>query len=117
SHVERTIALDSAPGSVLELPIGLLDGLGQTGRFDFRAMEHQIAHGKPIVGGAISRITPRITRAYREWSAVAALMDASSDPSPDRLAALPTTLGSDLARRGVRYVVVDTDAIAISRGT
>ena len=36
--------------------MGLLDGLGQTGRFDFRAMEHQIAHGRPLVGGAVSRI-------------------------------------------------------------
>jgi hypothetical protein len=116
-QIDRTLAQDPTPGSVLELPIGLLDGFGQTGRFDFRAMEHQIAHGRPIVGGAISRITPRITRAYGEWSAVAALMDASSDPSPDQLAALPTTLGSDLAQRGVRYVVVNTDAVAISRGT
>ena len=114
-EIDRTVALDEAPGSVLELPVGLLDGLGHAGRFDFRAMEHQIAHGRPLVGGAVSRIAPRITTQYREWSAVAALMDVSADPSPDRLAALPATLGIDLSRQNVRYVVVNTDAIALSR--
>jgi len=114
-RIDRTVALDGTPGSVLELPLGLLDGLGQTGRFDFRALEHQIAHGRPIVGGAISRIGPRIAVEYREWNAVAALMDASDDPSPDRLAALPVTLGIDLAKRHVRYVIVNTDAIRLPR--
>ena len=78
-------------------------------------MEHQMAHGRPIVGGAISRIAPRITADYREWNAVAVLMDVSADPSPDRLAALSATLGIDLARHNVRYVVVNTDAISLSR--
>src|SRR5262249_2316046 len=108
-NIERRIASDSTPGSVLELPLGLLDGLTHTGRFDFRAMEAQMTHGRPIVGGMVARLSPRIVDAYREWKPAAALIDASADPSPERFAALQSALGKALAERGVRYVIVNRD--------
>jgi hypothetical protein len=94
------------PGVVLELPTGLLDGFGETGRFDGRTLIYQTAHGHPLVGGYVSRISPRIRHAYSE-GALGRLIALSSNAAtrvPDDFRAL-------LESAGVTYLVVNTERI------
>jgi hypothetical protein len=99
----------SAPGAVVELPTGTRDGFGEWGRFDQRALAHQTLHERPLVGGAVSRVPPRVTSGYRNTPAVAALFELSDGSiSAD---ALPSDLGPSLRAAGVLYIVVDTDAL------
>jgi hypothetical protein len=69
-------------GALLELPVGTRDSFGGRGLLDHRVLAYQMIHGRPIVGGAVSRLSPAITRAYRE------------DPLIDNLLKLSETRGT-----------------------
>jgi hypothetical protein len=104
------IASNPLPGPLLELPSGLRDGTSSVGDFSARAQFHQTRHGRPLVGGYLSRIsgwrkaenqrTPmlRVLHALSEGQAV---------PEAEQRAAAETR-EAFLARSCVRYVVVDT---------
>ena len=94
----------SRQGIVVELPLGVRDGLDTVGHFDHRALIHQTVHGQPIAGGAVARLPERVKRAYAEHPAFASLM---SWPVGD----LPENLAADLRATGVNYVVVNRDAM------
>jgi hypothetical protein len=51
----------AAPEGVrlLELPFGLRDGTSSVGNFSARTQFYQTAHGKPIMGGYLSRVSRR----------------------------------------------------------
>jgi hypothetical protein len=100
-------------GALIELPSGVRDGFGEYGRFDSRALAHQIAHARPLVGGFAARVPPRVTVAYRGIPAIAALFDLSAGQGS--AGALPADLGPALAAAGVSSVVVNTDAVLVSR--
>ena len=105
--------LSGGTGAVIELPSGVRDGFGEYGRFDSRALAHQIIHGRPLAGGFAARVPPRLTTTYRANTAIAALFDLSAgEKSVD---ALPANLGPSLAGAGINSVVVNTDAIPLSR--
>jgi hypothetical protein len=53
-------------GALLELPVGTRDSFGTRGLLDHRVLAYQMIHGRPIVGGVVSRLSPALTRAYRE---------------------------------------------------
>jgi hypothetical protein len=74
------------------------------GHFDHRALIHQTVHGQPIAGGAVARLPAWVKRAYAEHSAFASLM---SWP----IGELPENLAADLRATGVRYLVVNRDAL------
>ena len=59
----RLAALPQA-GALLELPFGLADGFGERGRFDRRELYHQTIHQRPIAGGFVARLSPRVMAAY-----------------------------------------------------
>jgi hypothetical protein len=99
----------SSRGGVVELPTGTRDGFGEWGRFDQRALVHQILHEQPLVGGAVSRVSPRVTAAYRNTPALAALFELSAGTIAAD--ALPSDLGSALRAAGLLYVVVNADAL------
>ena len=92
----------SQPGIVLELPFGIRDGLGASGRFDHRALIHQPVHGQPIAGGAVARLPSAIRESYLRTPPFVALMSWPTGK-------LPADLAIDLKRLGIRYVVVNTD--------
>jgi hypothetical protein len=96
-------------GAVLELPLGLRDGLGETGHLDTRVLYYQSFHERPILGGFVARLAPSVLARYRELPVVGALLQLSGgasladvSPEADRKRARPA-----LAELGVRYVVVD----------
>jgi hypothetical protein len=101
-----------APGAVLELPLGLRDGLGETGHLDTRVLYYQSFHERPILGGFVARLAPSVIDRYRELPVVGALLRLSGGasladvtPEEDR-----TRAGPALARLGVRYVVVNVQS-------
>jgi hypothetical protein len=103
------IARAGAAGAVLELPLGLRDGFGETGRFDARVLYYQSFHERPILGGFVARLPRSVLERYRGLPIVGPLLRlsggaslSSERPEEDRRGA-----GAALTDLGVRYVVVN----------
>lgn len=106
-------ALPDGRGTVLELPTGLRDGLGETGQFDQRVMLYQAQqHAHPLVGGFIARVAPSIHDRYSRtpvlrslFALSASAVDAHADPADERLTA--TDRRAALLAVPVAYVSLD----------
>jgi hypothetical protein len=96
---------------VLELPFGLRDGTMSVGNFTSRTQYYQTAHGKPIIGGYVSRVSRRRVRDSERHPVLGGLIKLSegrslSGPEMDQLLegwpafVMGTTLG---------YVVLDRE--------
>ena len=107
------VRLSRGTGAVIELPSGVRDGFGEYGRFDSRALAHQMVHGRPLVGGFAARVPPRIVARYRAIPAIASMFDRSAGEAS--LDALPANLGPALADAGISNVVVNMDGLSLSR--
>jgi hypothetical protein len=109
-EVYRRVATDPAPGVVLDLPFGIKDGLGSLGLFEPRSQFHQTFHGKPLLGGYLSRVDEGTKARYLASPFIRALITLSD---PGRIG---TPIASDLMEAGaafrrdtnVRYVVMHT---------
>ena len=55
----RHVAAAPAGTKLLELPFGIRDGASSIGNFSARTQFHQTAHGKTIMGGYLSRLSPQ----------------------------------------------------------
>lgn len=109
--VEATLRDASGPGAVLELPVGIADGFGVTGRLDARSLALQPDHGRAIVGGFVARVPPRLEEAYLADPVLARLLRLSADESPSTATApWPAHPSQHLIGLGVRYVVVNRDS-------
>jgi hypothetical protein len=104
------IANDPVEGPLLELPSGLRDGTSSVGDFSARAQFHQTRHGRPLVGGYLSRISGW-RKEENERTPMLRVLHALSEgqvvPEAERRAAAETR-EAFLARSCLRYVVVDT---------
>lgn len=90
---------DPDPGAVLEVPLGLRDGFGETGTLDPSAMWLQTIHERPIAGGFVARLPRDAAARYLREPALAPLLERSSNP-----------IGGDaraLTALGFRYVLVN----------
>jgi hypothetical protein len=108
--VYRTIAADPRDVSVLDLPFGLRDGLVTYGAFTPASQFYQTVHGKPIIGGYLSRISAIKLTFYRTDPFLRALMDLSEGQtiaSSERAAAIAAA-PAFLASSHLGYVVIDT---------
>jgi len=127
----------SAPGDVrvLELPTGVRDGTSSVGNFSARSQYFQTVHGKPLIGGYLSRVAgERISElrridmidalivlseggtlpAERETALVANGANFVRDANlgfviVDRLRASPALI--DFAKRALRLHRVDADGV------
>jgi len=110
----RTIAADPRPDvRVLELPVGLRDGTSSLGNFSARTQYFQTLHGKAIVGGYLSRVSPGRRRDARRAPVLNALMTLSEGaplPAEQEIAARGKA-EEFLRRTRLGYVVVD-DSLA-----
>lgn len=88
------------PGAVAELPAGLRDGFGEVGRFDHRALVHQMYHGRPLLGGFVARLPPPVSAQYMMVPGAAQILEGGSSFDP-----------SSFARLRVSMVVLNTDAV------
>ena len=97
--------------AIVELPMGLRDGFGEAGHMDHRALVFQMAHQKPLAGGFVARLSPKVRAAYEQTPALVALIKLSSGSPSHSSENLPADLGSGLLSAGVRHVVVNTDSM------
>jgi hypothetical protein len=108
-----TIAADPRPDvRVLELPVGVKDGTGSVGRFDPRAQYVQTRHGKAIIGGYLSRVSPKRQRDARRAPVLNALMLLSEGGrlTPEQDRAARDRAGEFVRRTRLGYVVVNEQA-------
>ena len=83
--IYQRIASDPRPRiRVLELPTGVRDGTSSLGNFNARTQYFQTAHGKAIVGGYLSRVSPRRKAANRRMPVMNALMSLQRRPDATR---------------------------------
>jgi hypothetical protein len=82
------VAADPRDVRVLELPFGVRDGLSSFGNFNASAQFHQTRHGKRLIGGYLSRVSPRRVEAIRQFPVLNTLMLLSQEsPVPRELEA------------------------------
>jgi hypothetical protein len=96
------------PGAVCELPLGLRDGFGRTTHFDELRLFYQTLHQRPIAGGFVARLPPRITAGYEQSDALGPLYRLSTGKRLiDEPLAPPLEAGRRLRELGFRFVLVD----------
>jgi hypothetical protein len=97
-------------GAVLELPLGIRDGFGSRGSFNEMQFYYQTVHGRPLVGGYLSRLPRSVVAAYASDPLLNALLDLSER---DGRIAVGATLPSEriaaerLRADGIAFVMLD----------
>jgi len=111
SPIYDRIAADPRPVRVLVLPVGVRDGTWETGNFRPRTLFNQTRHGKALIGGYLSRVSPRrVQKMRRDYPTLDALITLSENApiGPDIKARLDER-GDRLVTQGnVGYVVIDS---------
>ncbi len=104
------IARDPRRVRVLELPVGVRDGTSSTGDFNAAAQYYQTRHGKRLVGGYLSRVSPRRVREHRGLPIVDALLTLSEGKplSVEQSQWLGSHGRIFVTRARIGYVVIDT---------
>jgi hypothetical protein len=97
-------------GAVCELPLGIRDGFGETGRFDSMVLLHQTVHERPIVGGFVARLAPDVRTRYEAMPVIGSLLRLSAGGrlSDQPTEGTPAEASARLASAGVGFVVLDT---------
>jgi hypothetical protein len=104
------IAADSRDVRVLVLPFGVRDGTWETGNFRPRSQYNQTRHGKALIGGYLSRISPkRIEKMRTQYPTLDALSKLSeSKPLDPAVTTILRERGDRLVTQGnIGYVVID----------
>ena len=109
-EIFHTIAGDPRDVRVLELPTGLRDGTWSTGEYTATTQFHQTVHGKAVIGGYLSRLSPRCVRSCRRFPVLDALFTLSSGETltPVQRRRAFAARARFLRRARVGYVVMDT---------
>src|SRR5687768_16701062 len=118
SPIYDRIASDPRPVRVLSLPFGVRDGVWATGNFRPRSLYNQTRHGKPLIGGYLSRISRRRVDSMREsYPTLEALIKLSEEkPLDPSVRAVLDERGDRLVKQGnIGYVVIDERFIAPDR--
>jgi hypothetical protein len=101
----------SQPGDlrVLQLPFGIRDGTSSAGNFNARTMYFQTFHGKPLIGGYLSRVSERRFREVRHDETLDALILLSEGAalSPAREARFIGGGSAFVERARIGFVVMD----------
>lgn len=103
------IARDPRQVRVLELPFGVRDGTFAAGNFSARSLFYQTRHGKPLIGGYLSRISSKRLRALRSQPTLDGLMLMSEGGrlSPEHADRIRARAPRFLSRADLGYVVID----------
>jgi len=95
-------------GTVCELPMGLRDGFGEAGLLDMRTMYYQTIHGRPMTGGFVARLDPRILRAYQQDAVLGVLLRLSAGaPLAAQQPLPPAAAGASLINQDIRFVMLN----------
>lgn len=107
--VHQTIAADPRPLRVLNLPLGIRDGLTSEGNYTARSQFHQTMHGKPLIGGYISRLPRAQMGIYDESVTLRTLLALSEGNAVEAgdLALARERAGAAMRRFKIGWVVID----------
>jgi hypothetical protein len=111
SPVYDRIAADPRPVRVLSLPFGVRDGTWATGNFRPRSLFNQTRHGKALIGGYLSRVSPtRVERMRHDYPTLDALIRLSEkEPlGPEVKVTLDERGDRLVTQANVGYVVIDS---------
>lgn len=108
------IAADPRPVRVLELPTGVRDGLSSLGNFSAIAQFNQTFHGKGLIGGYLSRVSPSTKARYRKMPVTSALIDVSEGRKLDPAHLDRAIAGASefLRATNLGYVVMDQSRVS-----
>jgi hypothetical protein len=108
--IYQVIAADPRDVRVLELPFGIRDGTMAVGNFTSRSQFYQTAHGKPIIGGYMSRVSRRRVRENEQHPVLSALARLSEGKglAAEHVDRLRLAWPAFVDRTAVGYVVLDT---------
>jgi hypothetical protein len=108
----RHVAAAPRDVKLLELPFGIRDGTSSVGNFTARTQFYQTAHGKTIMGGYLSRLSPRRVDELRADPVRNALAILSENRrlTPQQETALLTHGLTFVRAWNIRYVVIDRSA-------
>jgi hypothetical protein len=103
------VKTDTRDVSVLVLPTGVRDGLSSLGDFSALAQYHQTFHGRPLIGGYLSRTSPQRQQAHRDHPVLGVLIAAGDGTTPDmaRWTSARNAAGAFIASTRLGYVVID----------
>jgi hypothetical protein len=103
-----TLAQQAGAGALCELPMGLRDGFGETGRLDMRTLYYQTLHGRAMTGGFVARLDPRIVADYQRDPVLGVLLRLSGGAllAGERVLP-PTAAGRSLQSEGIRFVMLN----------
>ena len=110
SPIYDIVAADPRPVRLLDFPTGVRDGASSTGNFSARSQFRQTRHGKKLIGGYLSRISPqRLEEMKRDQPTYARLMTLSEFGGlDDDDTAVLMAFGEGFCRRAnVGYVAID----------
>ncbi len=106
------IERDPSPGvRVLELPFGVRDGASSMGDYSALSQYYQTKHKKALIGGYVSRVSPKRKAWYRNLPVLNALITLSEHRglTPEERADALTSSDRFLSRARLGYVVVDVE--------
>ncbi|MGH9147250.1 MAG: hypothetical protein ACRD1Q_11110, partial [Vicinamibacterales bacterium] len=107
--VYRLIATGDESGRLLELPTGIRDGTSSFGNFNASSAYFQTSHGRPLIGGYLSRVS-RWRKAENERTPMLRALFALSegrDLSLDQMDEARHSRDAFLRRSCVKFVVVN----------
>jgi hypothetical protein len=105
-----TLRAQPADGALLELPVGIRDGLTSRGFLDHRVLAYQTMHRRPIVGGFLSRLPPSVQTAYAADPLIDALLVLSErDARPERPVPDRSQARSLLMANGIAFVMLNRE--------
>ena len=97
-------------GAVCELPFGMRDGFGELGSLDEATLLYQFVHERPLVGGFVARLPPRVVADYEAMPVVRSLLRLSSGTSASTADAAFTARDATamLAAADIAFIVLNT---------
>jgi hypothetical protein len=103
------VAADPHDVRVLQLPFGVRDGTSSFGNYTARTQYFQTRHGKPLLGGVLSRISEGRVKAIRSYPILDAFIRLSEGKplQPGAAELLVAHTPEFLARANIGYVVID----------
>jgi hypothetical protein len=105
----RQVAAAPENVRVLELPTGVRDGTSSVGNFSARSQYFQTVHGKPLIGGYLSRVADERVSELRRIDMIDALIVLSEGGAlvPQREDALIANGATFVRDANLGFVIVD----------
>jgi hypothetical protein len=104
--VYARIAASDTAGSVLTIPFGVRDGFGEKGLLEHDALYGQTIHRRPLVGGFLARVPPRVWSWYEETEPYRSLLALSASATATTPVPTCESVVSGLRAASVAYVVL-----------